>query len=266
MEYTASVYDFMNDQITYDFSIKGPRIVDFYKILQYDYFPLTPTLQILLNIFSQAMGSPVEIEFSINFENNTPVFYLLQIKPLIKNEYNIDIDDLSIDPTHVLLKADKGMGNGKLQYIRDVVYVDPDKFDRLRTEEIAEEIKRHNSQIAREGDKYLLIGPGRWGTRDPLTGIPVQWSDIANAKVIVEQGFPDFPLDASLGSHFFHNVTSMKVGYFAIPFQSADASINFYILRQQDVIEEFKSSRHVRFKAPLTVWMDGKKQTSVVTY
>ena len=142
LEYTASVYDFMNDQIIYDFSIKGPRIVDFSKILQYDYFPLAPTLQILLNIFSQAMGSPVEIEFSINFENNTPVFYLLQIKPLIKNEYNIDIDDLSIDPTHVLLKADKGMGNGKLQYIRDVVYVDPDKFDRLRTEEIAEEIKR----------------------------------------------------------------------------------------------------------------------------
>lgn len=266
LEYTASVYDFMNDQITYDFSVKGPRIVDFSKILQYDYFPLAPTLQILLDIFSQAMGSPVEIEFSVNFEKGTPIFYLLQIKPLIKNEYNIDIDDINIDPEHVLLKANKGMGNGKLQYIRDVVYVDPDKFDRLRTEEIAEEIKRHNSQIAREGDKYLLIGPGRWGTRDPLTGIPVQWSDIANAKVIVEQGLPDFPLDASLGSHFFHNVTSMKVGYFAIPFQSPEAFINFDILRQQDVIEEFKYSRHVRFKAPLTVWMDGKKQTSVITY
>ena len=38
----------MNDQIIYDFSIKGPRIVDFSKILQYDYFPLAPTLQILL--------------------------------------------------------------------------------------------------------------------------------------------------------------------------------------------------------------------------
>ena len=84
LEYTASVYDFMNDQITYDFSVKGPRIVDFSKILQYDYFPLAPTLQILLNIFSQAMGSPVEIEFSVNFENGTPIFYLLQIKPLIK--------------------------------------------------------------------------------------------------------------------------------------------------------------------------------------
>lgn len=266
LEYTASIYDFMNDQITYDFNTKGPRIIDFSKILQYDYFPLAPTLQILLNIFSQAMGSPVEIEFSVNFENGTPVFYLLQIKPLIKNEYNIDIEEIAVDPEHVLLRADKGMGNGKLQYIRDVVYVDPEKFDRLKTEEIAEEIKRHNNMIAREGEKYLLIGPGRWGTRDPLTGIPVQWSDIANAKVIVEQGLPEFPLDASLGSHFFHNVTSMKVGYFAIPFQSADAFINFDVLAQQEVIEEFKYSRHVRFKAPLTVWMDGKKQTSIVTY
>ena len=266
LEYTASVYDFMNDRITYDFSTRGPRIVDFSKILQYDYFPLAPTLQILLDIFSQAMGSPVEIEFSVNFENGTPVFYLLQIKPLIKNEYNIDIEEALVDPERILLKADKGMGNGKLQYIRDVVYVDPEKFDRLKTEEIAEEIKHHNARIAREGEKYLLIGPGRWGTRDPLTGIPVQWSDIANAKIIVEQGLPDFPLDASLGSHFFHNVTSMKVGYFAIPFQSNDAFINFDILAGQEVIEEGKYTRHVRFKAPLTAWMDGKKQEAVITY
>lgn len=266
LEYTAAVYDFMNDQITYDFNTKGPRIVDFSKILQYDYFPLAPTLQILLNIFSQAMGSPVELEFSVNFEKGTPVFYLLQIKPLIKNEYNIEIDDASIDSNKILLKANKGMGNGKLQYIRDVVFVDPEKFDRLKTEEIAEEIKYHNTTIAREGDKYLLIGPGRWGTRDPLTGIPLQWSDIANAKVIVEQGLPNFPLDASLGSHFFHNVTSMNVGYFAIPFESKDTFIDFDILNQQEVVEELTYTRHVRFKAPLTVWMDGKKQSSVITY
>lgn len=58
----------------------------------------------------------------------------------------------------------------------------------------------------------------------------------------------------------------MKVGYFAIPFQSADAFVNFDILRQQESLKNLKISSHVRFKAPLTVWMDGKKQTSVVTY
>ena len=73
MVYSPSVYDFKNDQIIYDFSIKGPRIVDFSKILQYDYFPLAPTLQILLNIFSQAMGCPVQIELYNNFATNPPV-------------------------------------------------------------------------------------------------------------------------------------------------------------------------------------------------
>lgn len=58
----------------------------------------------------------------------------------------------------------------------------------------------------------------------------------------------------------------MKVGYFAIPFQSNDAFINFDILAGQEVIEEGKYTRHVRFKAPLTAWMDGKKQEAVITY
>ncbi|MCR9012458.1 PEP/pyruvate-binding domain-containing protein [Gabonibacter chumensis] len=266
LEYSASVYDFMNDRIVYDLNEKGPRIIDFAKILQYDYIPLASTLQILLDIFSQAMGSPVEIEFSLNIEENVPVFYLLQIKPLIKNEYSIDIDTLHIDQKKILLQANKGMGNGKLQYIRDVVYIDPRKFDRLKTREMAEEVKQLNAEIAREEEKFILIGPGRWGTRDPLTGIPVQWSDIANAKIIVEQGLPDFPLDASLGSHFFHNVTSMNIGYFAIPFESPDSFIRFDVLEQQDVIHELTYARRVRFKKPLTVWMDGKKQTSVITY
>lgn len=265
LKYSAFVYDFIHDNISYDFNDKGQRIVDFSKILQYDYIPLAPTLQVLLDIFAQAMGSPVEMEFALNLENETPVFYLLQIKPLIKNEYNINIEIDKIDPSRILLQANKGMGNGKLEYIRDVVYIDPSRFDRLKTAEMAEEIKQLNAAIARDDHKYLLIGPGRWGTRDPLTGIPVEWSDIAHAKVIVEQGLPDFPLDASLGSHFFHNVTSMQVGYFAIPYQSGDSFIRFDILDKQEVVTILHYARHVRFKEPLTVYMDGRKQTSVIT-
>ena len=81
----ATVYDFMNDRFVYDFSVRGPRVVNFSRILLYDEVPLARTLQVLLDIFSQAMGSPVEIEFALNVEDGTPVFYLLQIKPLIKH-------------------------------------------------------------------------------------------------------------------------------------------------------------------------------------
>ncbi|NTU70046.1 hypothetical protein HGB13_04520, partial [bacterium] len=61
-------------------------------------------------------------------------------------------------------------------------------------------------------------------------GIPVVWPQISNAKVIVETSLDGFPLDASSGSHFFHNVTSMNVGYFTIPHNSHDASINMDFL------------------------------------
>ncbi|MDR2414891.1 MAG: pyruvate, phosphate dikinase [Odoribacteraceae bacterium] len=266
LEYSAAVYDFMNERFVYDFNVKGTRVVNFSKILLYEQIPLAKTLQVLLDIFAQAMGSPVEIEFALNIEDGTPLFYLLQIKPLIKHEYNVDIANVNIDPERVLLRADKGMGNGKIDYIRDVVYVMPDKFDRLKTTEIAAEVKQLNDHLVEEETKYLLVGPGRWGTRDPLTGIPVQWSDIANARVIVEQGLPGFPLDASLGSHFFHNVTSLHVGYFAIPFQSSSAFIRDDVLDRQEVVEELLYTRRVRFAEPLTVWMDGRKQKSIIEF
>ena len=91
----------------------------------------------------------------------------------------------------------------------------------MHTREMAVQIEQLNKKMVAEDRKYILIGPGRWGTRDPFIGIPVNWSQISNAKVIVETSLEDFPLDASLGSHFFHNVTSMNVGYFSIQHDSA---------------------------------------------
>lgn len=264
LQHCASVYDFMNDRLSFDFSVRGPRIVNFPDILQYDYIPLSGTLDTLLDIFSQAMGAPVEMEFCVNREQNEWVFYVLQIKPLIKNEYHLDLNKENIDMCKAILRADKGMGNGKITTIRDVVYVDPEKFDRLRTEQMAEEVKYFNEQLKAADKEYILIGPGRWGTRDKLTGIPVRWSDISKAKVIVEQGLQDFPLDASLGSHFFHNVTSMHVGYFAVPYESENSFIHFDILNKQPLVEEKEFVRHIRFSHPVTVYMDGKKQTSVI--
>lgn len=264
LQHCASVYDFMNDRISFDYNVRGPRIIDFSDILQYDYLPLAQTLDTLLDIFSQAMGTPVEMEFAVNRENKEWIFYVLQIKPLIKNEYHIDIDKENIDMTKAILLANKGMGNGKITDIQDFIYVDPQKFDRLRTAQMAEEVKYFNEKLKATDTPYVLIGPGRWGTRDKLTGIPVSWSDISKAKVIVEQGLKDFPLDASLGSHFFHNVTSMNIGYFAVPNESEKSFIHYDLINRQEHVEEKEFVKHIRFRNPVTVYMDGKKQTSVI--
>ncbi len=268
LNHCASVFDYRNDRLESSLTVKGPRVVDFANILKYDHIPLAKTLDILLDIFNQTMGSPIEIEFSLDMNkgrHGLPTLYLLQIKPLIRREANIDINLDDFKEDDVLLKATKGMGNGKISTIKDVVFVDESKFDRIKTEEIAKEVAQLNEILKEENREYVLIGPGRWGTRDKFTGIPVLWAHISKARIIVEQGLKDFPLDASLGSHFFHNVTSMNVGYFAIPHGSENSFINKNLLSKAKVEREFKYIKHIQFENPLHILMDGKKQVALIS-
>ncbi len=267
LEHTASTYSAENDDLIPGVAGNGPRVVDFANILKYGYLPLSDALQLLLKLFREAMGSPVEIEYALDIEpaeNGLPTLYLLQIKPLIRMEEKVEVDLKALPQSEVFMYAERGMGNGIIQEIYDVVYVDVDKFDRLQTKQIAQEIRRINEKMDREGKEYVLIGPGRWGSRDPYTGIPVLWAGISKARVIVEIGLPDFPLDASLGSHFFHNVTSMNVGYFSVPYKREESFIKMEILNQQELIEATGFVRHVRFKHPLSILMDGRDRKALI--
>jgi len=100
--------------------------------------------------------------------------------------------------------------------VRDIVWVDPKTFDRSQTQEMASEIEILNNACKQQGQRYILIGPGRWGTRDRWLGVPVTFSQIAKAALIAEVDLPDFVVDSSLGSHFFHNLTSLNIGYMKI--------------------------------------------------
>lgn len=267
LKHCASVFDYRNDRMESNLDIKGPRVVDFKDILDYGQIPLSHALDTLLDVFKQAMGSPVEIEFSVDLDkrqNGNPTLYLLQIKPLIRRENEVNIEEENISEESVVLRATKGMGNGKLNHITDLIYVDEETFDKTKTEEIAEEVNKLNTIMKEQNREYVLMGPGRWGTRDKFTGIPVLWSQISKAKIIVELGMKDFPLDASLGSHFFHNVTSMNVGYFAIPFETSETGINRDILKEQEEVYSGKYVKHIRFKNSLNIYMDGKKQIAVI--
>ncbi len=269
LKHCASVYDRENDRIVPGLDTYGPRVLNFADILQYEYAPLAKTLELILNVVKEALGAPVEIEYAVDLEKDElgrTSFYLLQIKPLVGAARDFEIDMTGIDTDKAILYAERSMGNGKVEDIRDLVFIKPDKFDRTHTKEIIPEIEAVNAEMKRKGRKYVLVGPGRWGTRDRFIGIPVAWPQISNAKVIVEMSLPDFPLDASLGSHFFHNVTSMNVGYLSIRHDSRKDFIDWKKLEMQKVISDLEYIKHVEFDEPLTIIMDGKKRTSLITW
>jgi len=268
LRHCASVYDIDNNRIVPGLSYPGPRIINFANVLKYNYIPLSETIELVLDVVKEALGSPVEIEFAIDLnkdKKNRASFYLLQIKPLIGNAEDYTIDESLINKNDVILFSDKGMGNGLINDITDVIYVDIDIFDKSKTSQMADEIEMLNHEMIKENRKYILIGPGRWGTRDKWIGIPVNWTQISNAKVIVETSLEDFPLDASSGSHFFHNVTSLNVGYFSVQQELNESYINWEKLKQEELIHETTFFRHIRFKEALDVKMDGKKRMAVIT-
>jgi hypothetical protein len=184
-------------------------------------------------------------------------------------EYNWYCDEYSIDTNEIkheklFLYTEKGMGNGKIEDIFDIIYCDPDRFDKSKTLEMTYELEILNNYMKSENRKYILIGPGRWGTRDRWLGIPVVWTQISNARIIIEAGLKDFHVDASLGSHFFHNITSMNIGYFNVPFTSNSDFIDWEWLKLKKPSHRKEFFVHVHYKEPLKVMMDGRKSISVI--
>lgn len=110
----------------------------------------------------------------------------------------------------------------------------------------------------------MLIGVGRWGSRDPWLGIPVTWDQVAGARVIVEAGLRDISVTPSQGSHFFQNLTAFEVGYFTIGEHGDDGFVDWQWLAAQPTLSERGAVRHLRCATPLVVKMDGRSGNGVV--
>ncbi|MCK4852639.1 MAG: pyruvate, phosphate dikinase [Bacteroidales bacterium] len=269
LNHCASVYNYDNQKVTPGLDASGPRIINFADILKFEYIPMAKTIELILNVVKEALGAPVEIEYAVDLnrdEQGRASFYLLQLKPLAGSMDDFEINMELIDRDRILLYAERSMGNGTVEDIRDVVFIKSEKFNKTRTQEIIPEIEALNAEMVKKDKKYVLIGPGRWGTRDRFIGIPLVWPQISNARVIVEISLPEFPLDASLGSHFFHNLTSMNVGYLSVKHDSDTDYIDWEKLKMQKVISDKEYITHIEFEEPLTIVMDGKKRTSLITW
>ncbi len=257
----ASTWSMDDQRLEPGVSARGPRIVNFAPVLKYEAFPFATAVDAILEVCAKSMGIPVEIEYALSLDgkNREPVFYLLQIKPLIQNADKVDINVDGIDRSSCLVVSDRCMGNGKNQAIRDIVYIDPERWDASKTELMALEIAALNAALTAEHKPYVLLGPGRWGTRDRWLGVPVNFAQISGAKAIIEADLPEFRVESSLGSHFFHNVTAMNIGYFSVPYGSSASFVDWKSLAALPCLFRGEYCVHARCEEPLELLMDGKK-------
>ena len=262
----ASVYSVQDHRIRDGVRTDGYPVLTFADILKYRSFPLAEILTDILEIGRKGMGCPVEIEFAVNLDregDQRPSFDLLQIRPMGIRQQHMEVDIKEDDISAAFCYSTTALGNGCNTEIRDIVFVNPDGFDPARTVDIATEIGRMNRQLVQQQRKYLLIGPGRWGSADRWLGIPVKWHDISGVGAMIETTIENFKADPSQGSHFFHNITSLGISYLTNS-QNGSDFIDWGWLQSLPTAEKTTYLNHVKLDNPLTVKIDGKNSTAVI--
>jgi hypothetical protein len=174
----------------------------------------------------------------------------------------LKIGDLNRE--ELVVESPSVLGHGKIDDIRDVVFIDKRRFERSMSHEAASAVTMLNAELKAQGVPYLLIGVGRWGSTDPWLGIPITWDQIAGVRVIVEAGFKDLRVTPSQGTHFFQNLTSNNIGYFTVNQDAGEGFVDWDWLAEQHTVSESGTVRHLRLDEPLVITMNGKSNRGVI--
>lgn len=266
INFLCGTYSPQEHRIRQSHHCQGHSVLTFDNILKFDHFPLAEILEDLLAVGQEAMGCPVEIEFSVNLchdMNCQPDFSVLQLRPMGARQDQMRVDISPNDVEKAFCFSTQALGNGLDEEISDIVYLKPDAFDVAFTLDMVQEIAQINARLLKSGRRFLLVGPGRWGSADRWLGIPVRWADISGVGAIIETACAQLKAEPSQGSHFFHNLTSLGINYLNVTDKGSDF-LHWSWLTRLPTVAEDRFVAHVRLDTPLRLKVDGRSSRAVL--
>lgn len=271
-ELVASTFSLENNRMVPGVVAEGPKIISFDTVLKYGRFPIAQILTDVMDICKKALMCDIEIEFAVDVipssKGQELVMKLLQVRPVAEfgDDRGVTFEKAEEMIPEKLITSTKALGSGFFDGMKYILSVPSSSFDSARTREMAAEVARINRQIKDEGASALLIGPGRWGSSDPWLGIPVVWSDISEAKMIVETAIPGYRIEPSQGTHFFQNITSLGVGYLTIDTVYGDGTVDEDAISALECVHDGEFVK--LYKAPdgLTGFIDRSTGKAIVGY
>ncbi len=175
---------------------------------------LPEQLRRVLGKLESAYGMPVDVEFAHDGEK----LYILQCRTLSQHAEAEDMRiPADIPAERVIFSANKFVRSGCVERIEYIIYVDPRDYDSVPTREgrvaIARVIGQINERLA--GKRFILIGPGRWGSNDIRLGVPVSYADINRAAMLIEvaREKDGYIPEVSYGTHFFQDLVEANIVY-----------------------------------------------------
>ncbi len=266
----GSVYSGADDVIRDNLALPGPRVVTFRNLLVHRALPFAQALADVVELARRGVGEEVEIEIALDAPpragdgkgaDRPARLYLLQLRPMTSpDQRSLAVDLARLPPEAFLCRSERALGHGSSE-VRDVVFVAADRLDVRLGIELVERVRVVCQPLAAERRPFLLIGPGRWGSADPLLGVGVAWSDIAGARAIVETPLAGRHVEPSQGTHFFRNITAARVGYLTVDEIDRAWLNEAWTARGGDPAGVV---RHLRFDAPLAIHLDGRRGSAAI--
>ena len=205
-------------------------------------------LSVALRALEDEYGSPVDVEFTVNWASPGDWrVNLLQCRPLQTpaparetahhhsaraNTAPGDIlslarlDDaalLSVPDDRVLFRIlGHAMGPELAIKVDAIVLIDPERYYELPYRDkatVARAVGELNARYRGRDLTVILIAPGRIGTTSPELGVPVSFSEIDGFAILCELAWSKagYNPELSFGSHFFQDLVETGMYYAAIP-------------------------------------------------
>lgn len=219
-------------------------------------------IKTLLELFERELQLPIDMEFA--YEASEDRFTLVQLRPLSVYDDRGKVMIPESPPERTILRGDRMVANGRLEGTRHIVFVDPDIYGRKDDfVDVARAVGEINASL--DGERYILVGPGRWGSSNPTLGVPVRYSELSNSGCLVELGIPQKGMapELSYGTHFFLDLDGDNILYLPV----FDGAKNNIYNRKWFESHPWKSTSHpaVRhYEGLFDVLLDGESETGVI--
>jgi hypothetical protein len=200
-----------------------------------------PLMKGILHAISKHFGRHVDIEFTADIVPGHPqpefVIHLLQCRPQARREEGEAVQvPTAVAEDDILFTADRLVPSGKVQRIRHIVFVDPEAYDQISDETTRLQIARVVGSLNKllEEKRFILMGPGRWGSANLELGVKVTYADIYHTAMLIEIGLGhgDSAPEVSYGTHFFQDLVEAKIYPLALYPDQSGVIFNWRFLRK----------------------------------
>jgi hypothetical protein len=180
-------------------------------------------MSFMLQTIERYYERPVDVEFAVQAltgqgtgRNGKLGISLLQCRPLSYRQQGQPVRIPSgIPQEHQLFTANRLVPQGLVEDIRYVVWIDPSAYDCIPDLASKTQVARLVGQLnqALQDERFILMGPGRWGSSNVSLGVKVTYADIDRASVLVEVALAQgaHAPEASYGTHFFQDLVEAQI-------------------------------------------------------